>query len=260
MTEPRRRHRIVLFGGGGLELLRVLQAAYEFAYVDTTRIPFIAKPNAKKTSWALDMREALSRSDILRPVAEAIFTHVLQPRGCDQIVGYGYGSFPLLGAIAAAGTGVKLGMLRPAVKADGFGRLLEGSLDIASPVVVVDDLINSGKTVRRTVETMSSAGYEIAAATCVFQFGWGKAQRLPRQTGLDIVPLATLNKRSGSSAPGLSSQQPVGADRQVELGGGGGGVGGVGGGSSITKMGSPPRTGPIGPNGGGSASSDGSSS
>jgi orotate phosphoribosyltransferase len=255
MTEPRRRHRIVLFGGGGLELLRVLQAAYEFAYVDTTRIPFIEKPNAKKTRWALDMREALSRSDILRPVAEAILTHVLQPRGCHQIVGYGYGSFPLLGAIAAAGAGVKLGMLRPAVKADGFGRLLEGSLEIASPVVVVDDLINSGKTVRRTVETMSSAGYEIAAATCVFQFGWGKAQRLPRQMGLDIVPLATLHKRSGSSAPGLSSPQPVGADRQAELG-----AGGVGGGSSIAKMGSPPITGPIGPNGGGSASSDGSSS
>ena len=258
MTEPRRRHRIVLFGGGGLELLRVLQAAYEFAYVDTTTIPFIEKPDAKKTSWALDMREALSRSDILRPVAEAILTHVLQPRGCDQIVGYGYGSFPLLGAIAAAGTGVKLGMLRPAAKADGFGRLLEGSLDTASPVVVVDDLINSGKTLRRTVETMSSAGYEIAAATCVFQFGWGKARRRPRQMGLDIVPLATLHKRSGdpgSSAPGHSSPQPMSADRQVELG-----AGAVGGGSSITKIGSPPMTGPNGPNGGGSASSDGSSS
>jgi orotate phosphoribosyltransferase len=246
MTEPRRRHRIVLFSGGGLELLRVLQAAYEIAYVDTTTVPFIEKPHAKKASWALDMRAALSRSDILRPVAEAIVTHVLQPCGCHQIVGYGYGSFPLLGAIAAAGTGVKLGMLRPVAKGDGFGRLLEGSLDIASPVVVVDDLINSGKTLRRTVETMSSAGYEIAAATCVFQFGWGKAQRLPRQTGLDIVP--------GSSAPGLSSPQPMSADRQVELG-----AGAVGGSSSITKRTSPPITGPNGPNGGGRASSAGSS-
>jgi orotate phosphoribosyltransferase len=258
MTEPRRRHRIVLFGGGGLELLRVLQAAYEIAYVDTTTVPFIEKPHAKKASWALDMRAALSRSDILRPVAEAIVTHVLQPRGCHQIVGYGYGSFPLLGAIAAAGTGVKLGMLRPVAKADGFGRLLEGSLDTGSPVVVVDDLINSGKKVRRTVETMSRAGYEITAATCLFQFGWGKAQRLPRQMGLDIVPLATLRERSrdsGSSSPGLSSPQRTGADRQEELG-----AGAVGGGASITKRTSPPITGPNGPNGGGRASSTGSSS
>jgi orotate phosphoribosyltransferase len=188
MTEPRRRHQIVLFGGGGLDLLRVLQAAYEIAYVDTTSIPFIE---------TLDMRTALSRSDILRPVAESIFANVLQPRGCHQIVGYGYGSFPLLGAIAAAGTGVRLGMLRSVAKVDGFGRLLEGSLDTASPVVVVDDLINSGKTLKRTVETMSSAGYQIAAATCVFQFGWGKAQRLPRKMGLDIAPLATLRERTG---------------------------------------------------------------
>jgi orotate phosphoribosyltransferase len=214
-TGPRRRHQIVLFGGGGLELLRVLQAAYEFAYVDTTRIPFLEKPDAKKARWALDMRTALSRSDILRPVAEAILANVLQPRGCHQIVGYGYGSFPLLGAITAAGTGVKSGMLRSVAKADGFGRLLEGGLDTASPVVVVDDLINSGKTLRRTVETMSSAGYQIVAATCVFQFGWGKAHRLPRRMGLDIVPLATLRERSrdcGSAAPGHSLPPNTGSD------------------------------------------------
>lgn len=175
--------------------MRVLEIAYDTAYVDTTQVPFLERNAAKKYTWALDMRSSLTRGDILRPVAEAIVANVLNPRGIDQIVGYGFGAFPLLGAVAAIRSGIRFGMLRPAAKPDGFCKLIEGSLDTASPVLVVDDLVNSGKSLKETVDTMRSLGYQIAAATCVFQFDWGKARQNEEQMGIEILPLATLCNR-----------------------------------------------------------------
>jgi orotate phosphoribosyltransferase len=190
----RRRHQIAVVGGGGLALLGVLQKAYEIAYVDTTRRPFVDKPKARPSTWALDMRASLSHGDILAPVADAMITQVLRPRRCLQVVGYGYGAFPLLGAIAARGSGIRLAMLRPTAKSDGLCKLIEGELDSSLPVVIVDDLVNSGKTVRASAEVLRSAGYTIAAATCVFQYEWGRGSRHPRQVGTRLVPLAKLRK------------------------------------------------------------------
>jgi orotate phosphoribosyltransferase len=191
----RRRHEIVLDAGSGSRLLRVLEIAYDTAYVDTTQVPFVERSASNKYTWALDMRSSLTRADILRPVADAIVADVLNPRGIDQIVGYGFGAFPLLGAVAAVRGGVSFGMLRFAAKPDGFCKLIEGSLDAASPVLVVDDLVNSGKSLKKTVGTMRSLGYQIAAATCVFQFDWGEARRNAGQMGIEVLPLAMLRNR-----------------------------------------------------------------
>jgi hypothetical protein len=48
---------------------------------------------------------------------------------------------------------------------------------------------------------MRNSGYEIAAAMCVFQFEWGKANCRRRQLGVDVVPLAMLTDRSKDSNP-----------------------------------------------------------
>jgi orotate phosphoribosyltransferase len=191
-----RRHDIVLDAGKGPALLSVLRDAYDTAYVDTTKVRFVEKKPNNKYTWALDMRSSLTRGDILRPIAEAMVGDVLEPRGIEQVVGYGFGAYPLLGAMAAVQSGMSFGMLRPEAKLDGFCKLLEGSLDMASPVAVVDDLVNDGQTLRRTVETMRSLGYRIEVASCVFQFEWGKARRNPAQLGVDVAPLATLRRRS----------------------------------------------------------------
>jgi orotate phosphoribosyltransferase len=191
-----RRHDIVLDAGTGPKLLDALEIAYDTAYVDTTEVRFVEKKSGKKYTWALDMRACLTRGDILRPIADAMVSNVLQPHGINQVVGYGFGSFPLLGAIATARRGISFGMVRPEAKPDGFCKLLEGSVDAASPVLLVDDLVNSGGTLRRTAETMRRLGYRVETATCVFQFDWGSAKRNAEQMGLDVVPLATLRRRA----------------------------------------------------------------
>jgi orotate phosphoribosyltransferase len=192
---PTRRHHIVLDAGRGTTLLDVLERVYDTAYVDTTKVRFVEKRPRKKYTWALDMRSSLTRGELLRPIAEAMVADVLDSRGIEQIVGYGFGAYPLLGAIAGVRSGINFGMLRPEPKIDGFCKLLEGSLDAASPVAVVDDLVNGGRTLRRTVATMRSLGYRVELACCVFQFEWGKARQDPGQLGVDVAPLATLRRR-----------------------------------------------------------------
>jgi orotate phosphoribosyltransferase len=63
------------------------------------------------------------------------------------------------------------------------------------PIIIVDHHVNCGKTVRAIAEVLRSAGYAIAAATCVFRYEWGMANRHPRQLGTGLVPLAMLGKR-----------------------------------------------------------------
>jgi|GEM_PF-4390535 len=171
------------------------------------------RASGRVSPWAMDLRIPLSRSELLRPVA-AEMARLLAERGVRQVAGYGYGSFFLISALLSAGelTG---GLVRPERKAYGYRKLIEGSLDPARPVWLVDDLLSGGHTAAAAVAALRSEGFNPTGLLVMFRFGWKRmtqARRL-RRLNLEALSLGSLYR-----GPAIQELE------RVEIGPGEGGI------------------------------------
>lgn len=177
----------------GLEA--VLRETYRRSYFANADREHLKRPRGSEaprvSSWALDTRVALSQSELLRPIS-SVMSDVLVDRGLEQIVGYGYGSFLLVGGILASASGLAGGLLRETQKTYGFRQIVEGSLDPAKPLIVVDDVLASGRSAIRAAEALQAAGYKPRGVFVVFEYGWKLGAERLREAGLGYLRLATL--------------------------------------------------------------------
>jgi orotate phosphoribosyltransferase len=139
------------------EAQSLLQQLFEQSFFAASERPYFNRAGGV-SSWALDLRVTLTRSEYLRPVA-AQMLRVLQEHNVRQIVGKGYGALILVGGIIASGTEIQGAMIRADVKKYGFRQALEGGLDKDAPVFIVDDVLSSGRTVVAVAESLLSEGY-----------------------------------------------------------------------------------------------------
>lgn len=96
-----------------------------------------------------------------------------------------YGSVSVIAGVATAGIpqGVliaqELGLpfiyVRSAPKGHGRGNLIEGEFSEGQRVVVVEDLISTGKSSLQAVEALRQAGLEVAGLVAIFNYGFDAA-------------------------------------------------------------------------------------
>jgi orotate phosphoribosyltransferase len=61
-------------------------------------------------------------------------------------------------------------------------------------VAMVDDVLNSGRSVMKGVDALRTEGFDVITAVVLLEIGWGRAQaELPRR-GVSTWPLATLER------------------------------------------------------------------
>jgi orotate phosphoribosyltransferase len=96
-----------------------------------------------------------------------------------------YGSVSVIAGVATAGIpqGVlvaqELGLpfiyVRSAPKDHGRGNLIEGEFSEGQRVVVVEDLISTGKSSLQAVDALRAAGMEVAGLVAIFDYGFDAA-------------------------------------------------------------------------------------
>jgi orotate phosphoribosyltransferase len=96
-----------------------------------------------------------------------------------------YGAVSVIAGVATAGIpqGVliaqELGLpfiyVRSAPKGHGRGNLIEGEFSEGQRVVVVEDLISTGKSSLQAVEALREAGLEVAGLVAIFTYGFDAA-------------------------------------------------------------------------------------
>ena len=153
----------------------------------------VSSARSRVAPWALDMRRPLSCSRLLRPIASAM-GDLLVEDSCNQIVGYGYGAYLLIGGILASNDELVGGMLRSEKKQYGFRRLLEGAISQGSPVALVDDLLSSGNSAIYAAGLLRRSGYDVTAVYTVFDFEWRAGRGRLNDLGLLHRSLGTLHK------------------------------------------------------------------
>ena len=109
--------------------------------------------------YYIDLRKIISIPQIFHQIVSA-YADILKDLKFDRIAGIPYGSLP-------TATGLALRMERPMifprkeVKTYGAGKLIEGHFQAGETIVVVDDILISGKSVMEGAAKLQSAGLKV---------------------------------------------------------------------------------------------------
>jgi orotate phosphoribosyltransferase len=79
--------------------------------------------------------------------------------------------------------------VRPKPKEHGLGNQVEGYYEPGQRVVVIEDLVSTGKSSLQVVDILKQAGLEIAGMVSIFTYGFPVAEELFKQAGVKYFPL-----------------------------------------------------------------------
>jgi uridine monophosphate synthetase len=109
--------------------------------------------------YYIDLRKIISNPQIFHQIITA-YAEILKTLNFDRIAGIPYGSLP-----TATGLSLRLNypmiFPRKEVKAHGTRRVIEGNFNSGETVVVVDDILISGKSVMEGAQKLQSAGLKV---------------------------------------------------------------------------------------------------
>jgi orotate phosphoribosyltransferase len=93
------------------------------------------------------------------------------------------------GAMAADQLKLPYVYVRPKPKEHGLGNQIEGNLEKGMRVVVIEDLISTGKSSLQVCDVLKAAGAEIIGMVSIFNYGFDVADKAFEQAGITFQSL-----------------------------------------------------------------------
>lgn len=122
-----------------------------------------------------DNRIILSFPPIRNYIREAMAKHIEQQYGKpDVIAGVATGAIGI-GALVAEYLGLPFIYVRPEAKGHGRKNQIEGFIESGQSVVVVEDLISTGKSSLNAVRALKDAGIKVKGMVAIFTYGFNVA-------------------------------------------------------------------------------------
>ena len=119
-----------------------------------------------------DNRKTLSYPKVRNYIKECFAHQILESYGKpDMIAGVATGGIAL-GALVAQELDVPFCYVRSQSKAHGLTNKIEGEISEGMSVVVIEDLISSGKSSLTAVEDLRNAGCKITGMAAIFSYGF----------------------------------------------------------------------------------------
>ena len=130
------------------------------------------------------------RTYLREELAKAILTHYGKP---NVIAGVATGAIAI-GALVAEQMGLPFVYVRPEAKKHGRKNLIEGSISPAQSVVVIEDLISTGQSSLRAVDTLRKAKANVMGMVGVFSYGFDIAKENFEEANCDLITLSDYSK------------------------------------------------------------------
>lgn len=125
------------------------------------------------------------RTHIRQTFAEMIVQKFGKP---DVIAGVATGGIPQ-GVLIAQELGLPFIYVRSAAKGHGMGNMVEGAYEKGQRVVVVEDLISTGGSSLKAVESLKEAGLDVRGLAAIFTYGFKVAQDSFKKAGCPFITL-----------------------------------------------------------------------
>ena len=140
-----------------------------------------------------DNRVTLSYVMIRNYIRESLAKIILEKHGPpDVIAGVATGAIAI-GVLVAQELGVPFIYVRPEPKQHGRKNQIEGFLDSGQNVVVVEDLISTGKSSLNAVKALKEAGARIIGMVAIFDYGFETAEENFKELHLELTTLSNYD-------------------------------------------------------------------
>lgn len=93
------------------------------------------------------------------------------------------------GAMAADQLKLPFLYVRPKPKEHGMGNQIEGNYEAGQKVVVIEDLISTGKSSLQVVDVLRNAGVEVAGMVSIFNYGFDVADKAFEEKNCKFISL-----------------------------------------------------------------------
>jgi orotate phosphoribosyltransferase len=156
-----------------------------------------ANPFTWSSGWKApiycDHRIALSHASIRTYIRQQL-TKLIQEEygsvGC--IAGVATAGIPW-GVLIAQEMGLPFIYVRAKAKEHGMGNLIEGDIFPGQRVVVIEDLLSTGKSSLQAVDALREAGYEVAGLAAIFSYGFDAATENFKEAKCYFATLSNYN-------------------------------------------------------------------
>lgn len=137
-----------------------------------------------------DNRITLSYPEIRRFIQEEFAVNIIEKYGKpDVIAGVATGAIGI-GLLVAEAMNLPFVYVRPEPKKHGRQNQIEGQLDAGKKVIVIEDLISTGKSSLQAVEALKEQGAEVIGMAAIFTYGFDIATENFKNVGVELMTLS----------------------------------------------------------------------
>jgi outer membrane protein assembly factor BamB/orotate phosphoribosyltransferase len=194
----------------------------EKAFV-TMKEELIMGPNGMSEAWLFDFRRILLKSETLHYAARALFDEAERLLGRFQVGGMESAAIPLIAGVVlegrARGVDTNGFYIRKSRKKLGLMRSIEGTIHDTAPIVLLDDLINTGSSTLKQVKILEEMGKTVSAVFTILRFRDLDYYDELKRRGIRIFSLYTLDDFAntlGVTTIAERSRPPIPAPFEVE--------------------------------------------
>ena len=110
----------------------------------------------------------------------------------DVIVGVATGGIAM-GALIAQEMGLPFAYVRSSAKGHGLQNMIEGVVEEGQSVVVIEDLVSTGKSSLNAVEALRERNVTIKGMVAIFTYGFDVARSNFEEAGVELTTLTNYN-------------------------------------------------------------------
>lgn len=151
---------------------------------------FILK-SGEKSDFYIDMRKAISSPILLKEISRRLYVTASTYSSIiiNCIAGVPMGGIPYAAFISAL-YDIPMVMIRKTSKTHGTCQLIEGNIDKATPITLVEDVITTGQSLLDTIKNVENEGFKINMVITIVEREKMGVQML-RNLGYNVVSLFT---------------------------------------------------------------------
>lgn len=156
------------------------------------RQPFTWASGLKSPIYC-DNRKALSYPEIRNYIKQELTHAVLKHYpNVNVIAGVATAGIPQ-GVLVAQALGLPFVYVRPAKKSHGMTNQVEGDLSKGRLVVVIEDLVSTGKSSLNAVDALRKAGVQVLGMAAIFSYGLPVATKNFQEAHCQLITLSDYN-------------------------------------------------------------------
>lgn len=176
----------------------------------------IVNPDGSEGLWIFDFRRVLLKPEILNAVCE-VFWERFSSAAPFQVGGIEVAAIPLIAGLVMKsqerGTPVNGFFIRKSRKREGLMRMIEGEVT-EEKIILVDDILNSGKSFIRQIEVIESLGKKVDTVFVLLRYRDLAQYSYFHDRGINIVSLFSLDDFSEDIPVTLLKEKQKKAVRQ----------------------------------------------